>query len=448
MRRMSSLLSFSMLVTMLISGFAFAPQNSALAQESASTSAGFVSGQWRVVVLQTQTGKEIPRAKLEASGEGPWAVLIADVTNTGAATAFDPSTLKLGATNESPLGMTNGVPGDAGASATVTQSLSLPQATAEGNFTVPENGTIRLAIVFQLPAVPANDESLIVRLNDQVMDVSNTTVDAIAVADLPALVPEMQLQVADVTQVIGDGQVNVVFRSGGDAAVQMDGVVSPKSDANIKSSCYSGESSTQITNLTGGTVWVEDVPSSGEKLVWFNEPSTGTFGLLNANLIAGGFAGFDDDAASPYASWLGSVEEYAKSQNTGLWSLCKSAEEAWIKEPAPTPVPTQSPEQVRAQYQWVDTRDLVIRPGEFKGDKIAVSGSVFNIDVDGDLTAMQIWLDGGSEAAVIYYAGDSRGIYDGTWITVYGTGDGTFEGTNAFGGTISQPVIAADIVDF
>jgi hypothetical protein len=74
---------------------------------------------------------------------------------------------------------------------------------------------------------------------------------------------------------------------------------------------------------------------------------------------------------------------------------------------------------------------------------------VFNIDVDpSGFTAMQIWLDGGSEAAVIVFQGDSTGIYEGTWITVYGTVEGTFEGTNAFGGTISQPLIRADIVDW
>jgi hypothetical protein len=111
-------------------------------------------------------------------------------------------------------------------------------------------------------------------------------------------------------------------------------------------------------------------------------------------------------------------------------------------------MPTQSPEQVRAQYQWVDTRDLVIRPFEFENDRIAVQGTVFNIQVEGNFTFMQIWLDGGNEAAVVVYQGDSRGIYEGTWVTVYGTGDGTFEGTNSFGGTIVQPVVRADIVDF
>ena len=132
-----------------------------------------------------------------------------------------------------------------------------------------------------------------------------------------------------------------------------------------------------------------------------------------------------------------------------MWSVCKGFGGEWINPPTPTPIPTKTADEVRAEYAWVDSRDLVIRPDSFTGEKIAVQGSVFNIQVDADgYTTMQIWLDGGSEAAVIGYDGDSTGIYEGTWITAYGVGSGTFEGTNAFGGTISQPLIFADIVDF
>lgn len=449
MRFTVRIFSLSMVIAMLFStGSLFSIQSEVAAQESEVTSAGFVSGSWRVIVLQTVVAPDIADAGLDPATDGVWAVAIADVTNTGATTTFDPTMLTLGATSESPLSMTDGVAADVSASATASQALELEGVSPEGTFPVAENGTIRMAIAFPLAAEPADGESLVLRLNDQVMRISNTLVDDFAVDDLPALVPEMQLQVADITAAVGGGKLEVALRSGGSLTVEMDAVIAPKADANIKSSCYSGETATQTMNLTGGTVWIEEVPGTGTSLVWFNDPAAANFGLLNAHLIAGGFAGADPNADSPYMSWLGAVQEYAKSQDTGLWSLCKDAAGTWIKQPAPTPVPTQSPEQVRAQYQWVDTRDLVIRPGEFEGDKIAVSGSVFNIDVEGNLTVMQIWLDGGSEAAVIVYFGDTRGIYEGTWITVYGTGDGTFTGTNAFGGTIVQPMIVADIVDW
>ena len=446
MGKLRSIFSFSMTVVILLSGLTLFPLAEAAAQESEVTSAGFVSGPWRVMVLQSVIGDESPEAGLSALDQGEWAIAIADVTNTGATGPFDVSMLQMGTATDSPLAMTNGVAADVASSVSVSQALGLEGVTAEGAFPINENGTIRMAVAVPLAEAPSDGESLVLRLNDQVMSLNDTVVDSLDVAQLPTLVPEMQLVVADIVTATGGGEIDVTLRTGGETTIGLEGVVSPRADAGIQSSCYSGESATQVMNLTGGTVWIEEVPGSGS-LVWFNDPAAANFGLLNAHLVAGGFAGVDGET-SPYASWLGAVEEYAKSQNIGLWSLCRDAEGTWIDQPTPTPVPTQSPEQVRAEYQWVDTRDLVIRPGEFQGEKIAVSGSVFNIDVEGDLTVMQIWLDGGSEAAVVAYEGDSRCIYEGSWVTIYGTGAGTFEGTNAFGGIIVQPLIFADIVDF
>lgn len=444
-------LSTCMLFVMLFSGLSVSNLEPALAQDDPAASAGFVSGPWRVVALQTVVSDEIADADLAETDAGVWVAVIADVTNTGVATAFDPATLELGTTADSPLSMTNGVAGDVAASVSASQALQLQGVSPEGAFPVGENGTIRLAVVFQLDDAPADGDSLVLRLNEQVMSISNTVVDEVAVAQLPALVPEMQLQVADITNITGGGKVEVALRTGGTETIELAGVITPM-DGSGKG-CYVPETAGAIQSLSGGTVWIEKIPGSEEELVWFNNPAAGNFGLLNSELVAQGFGGAADKNL-PYTSWLLSIHEYVRQQETGLWAVCRDASGTWINPPtptpvpSPTPVPTQSPEQVRAQYQWVDTRDLVIRPGEFEGEQIAVAGTVFNIEVDGNFTAMQIWLDGGSEAAVIIYEGDSRGIYQGTWVTVYGTGAGTYEGTNAFGGTISQPVVVADIVDF
>lgn len=48
----------------------------------------------------------------------------------------------------------------------------------------------------------------------------------------------------------------------------------------------------------------------------------------------------------------------------------------------------------------------------------------------------------------VYYEGAISGIYEGTWIPVYGVGDGYMTGTNAFGGEITQPLVRAEIIDF
>lgn len=104
----------------------------------------------------------------------------------------------------------------------------------------------------------------------------------------------------------------------------------------------------------------------------------------------------------------------------------------------------------RASYQEVDVRDLSIRTDNFKGQKITVSGTVFNIQAEGGFTGIQIWVtapDGSDQPVIIGYSGDSSGIYEGTYITVYGVCTGRITGTNRLGGVISQPSIMADIID-
>lgn len=414
------------------------------AQDGDITSAALVSGQWRVKVLQTVDAPEVPAAKLGADG-GPYVVAITDVTNTGVASLFDPAILQLGTTSGSPLDLTEPVVGNTTASVEATQALALTGVSAEGTFPAPENGTIRLAVVFNLDTAGADP---VVRVNEQVMSIANTVVDKLTVSSLPAVVPTMALDVADLKAAVGGGEITVTLRgSGAEQTFDIDGLDAPKADANIRSSCYAGETATQTTNLIGNTVWLETVPETGEQLVWFNDPATGTFGLLNSQLIAGGFAGVDDDP-TPYASWLGAVEQTARNGETGLWAECQNAQGKWINQPQPTPVPTQTAEQIRAEYQWIDYRDLVIRPGNFDGEKIAVEGTVFNMEVDGNFTFLQIWLSGSYDAAVVVYQGDTTGLYPDMWVTVYGEGDGTFEGTNAYGGTIIQPIIRADLIDF
>jgi hypothetical protein len=62
---------------------------------------------------------------------------------------------------------------------------------------------------------------------------------------------------------------------------------------------------------------------------------------------------------------------------------------------------------------------------------------------------MQIWVDGGNyDNVIVGYEGDLIGVYEGTYITVYGVGKGTISGTNSFGATVTAPLVLADIVDF
>ncbi|HET7092876.1 MAG TPA: hypothetical protein VFI22_05340 [Thermomicrobiales bacterium] len=128
----------------------------------------------------------------------------------------------------------------------------------------------------------------------------------------------------------------------------------------------------------------------------------------------------------------------------------------------PTPTPTLD-EQIAAYPPLADVRELAIRPGNMVGQKITFSGTIKTIRVAdpgkvfmlgndapaGYGVALQVAVaapDGTNEWVFVGYDGDTTGMFEGTWVSVYGTVVGTESGTNAFGGSITQPLVAADIV--
>jgi tetratricopeptide (TPR) repeat protein len=121
--------------------------------------------------------------------------------------------------------------------------------------------------------------------------------------------------------------------------------------------------------------------------------------------------------------------------------------------PRPTATYTPLPATQKAAWGTVDIRDLAKNPEAYKGRELHYQGEVFSIDEDNRGTAIQMWVDvpGSSydqEAVVVYWPGASQGIYDGTTIEVWGYCLGAFEGTNAFGGAIRQPLISAEYLDY
>lgn len=116
-----------------------------------------------------------------------------------------------------------------------------------------------------------------------------------------------------------------------------------------------------------------------------------------------------------------------------------------------TPLPTSTPDQ-RELYSEIDIRELESYADNYIGEKLKIRGEIFNIFTDG----LQIWVNkpGGNRfdrvAIIISWLDDDilpPQLYEGTWITVYGIGAGTIDGTNAYGGTITQPLIFAEIIE-
>lgn len=399
---------------------------SALAAEASPE--GFVSEFWRIFVQQTQVGVEASDMGLKESAEDEWIVSIVDLTNFGTAEAT--SSLAdfalVPASERDPIA--------ANSSDAPSVKLGLEDVGTDGTVTVPEDSTVRIALAFSVSREVASNLDPSLQFGEQSVDIASTTVDALSVDGLGKVESWGGVQ-GSIQSVVGNGQLEV---SGARIeTVSLAGALTPPTEE-----CFGAESTEAILALTGGTVWVEEDPTSDGKLVWFFDADAGHLRLLNQSLIEQGFGAFNSDYEdSAYGGWLKGLETNAKESEAGLWAVCKNATGTYINPP------TESPEQVRGEYVEIDVRDLVIRPDTFNGEKIVVSGEVFNIQVEGTTTFMQIWVGGNQDAVGIVFEGDSTGIYEGTWVTVYGTGRGTFTGTNAFGGPITQPLIEADIVD-
>lgn len=395
---------------------------------SGAAPAGFVNGPWLVVVQQAAIDSEFADLKLAAKAGSDWLVVVADVTNTGSDGTFSVGDLGLGT-------LDGGTVGAAAPDEVVSASAFGASKVDAGNtVAIADSQTARVVLAWSSKDVSAKDAALV--LEDQKLPLKSTIDSAL---DASALDKPTPLAIEQAALVEANGvNLSVTTSAGTTSTVLLAGLAMPGSGG-----CFGPEAAAAVANLTGGTLWLQKDANGKGNLVWYWDAAKGGLVLLNQTLVEQGFAGTLSGSASSIAPWLGLLEAEAESAGTGLWALCRDAVGTWIKEPTP------DPSQVRAQYQAIDARDLVIRPTEFTNEKIVVTGTVFNIQVEGNVTFMQIWLDGTNmEAAVIGYEGDSRGIYEGTWITVYGVGRGTFEGTNAYGAAIVQPLIRADYVDF
>jgi uncharacterized membrane protein YcgQ (UPF0703/DUF1980 family) len=91
-----------------------------------------------------------------------------------------------------------------------------------------------------------------------------------------------------------------------------------------------------------------------------------------------------------------------------------------------------------AEYKVVPWKDFITYPKKFAGQKLKVSGQVFNVNGD---TQLQMWV-GVYEAVYVVMAEPFSDIYEDSWIIVYGT-VATDEncGTNAYGAEICQPLL-------
>lgn len=118
--------------------------------------------------------------------------------------------------------------------------------------------------------------------------------------------------------------------------------------------------------------------------------------------------------------------------------------------PTRTFTATRTPD-VRSLYSAVDIRELDAYPDDHVGENVKLEGEVFNIG--DDFFQLSVRKPGGSSydtiPVIVTYFTITRppGIYEDSNVTTYGVVMGTQEGTNAFGGAISQLWIDAAIIE-
>jgi hypothetical protein len=438
-----------LLATVVVLGGISLP-STALAQGDSETTPGpvaFISGSNRIMVHQTQVagnGVDYGLTAPAVTAGTAWVVSILDVTNFGTA----PKTLSLG---EFQMLLTGGVDAvTADLSQGPSSHFAFADVQADGSVTIPIDATIRVALAFAVPSEALTNESTfpeepMLKLGDEQANVSSTVVQSLDPAAVPPVQPWTGSQ-GVVQSVSGNGTIEVNV-AGSMQTVELAGVTTPPA-----AGCFGAESAAAITSLSSGSVWIEDDPNSEGSLIWYWDANRGHLSLMNQALVEQGFGVSDNETnETPYAAWLAAKTEVAETSETGLWSTCKGADGEWINPPTPTPVPTKTADEVRGEYTWPDVRDLVIRPQQFEGEKIAFQGEVFNIPPgQGGAFEFQVWVTtptGETEAVYVYFEGDSTGIYEGTFVTVYGVGEGYVTGTNAYGGEIVQPLVRAEILD-
>ncbi|MFT4037397.1 MAG: hypothetical protein QM692_04395 [Thermomicrobiales bacterium] len=197
--------------------------------------------------------------------------------------------------------------------------------------------------------------------------------------------------------------------------------------------------------------------------VWLTSADGSDAVFIDKQMLIDGMAIWSDGAGSDHADELEGAAEDAEKRGVGSWRTCPDF--GTVEAAQEAAVPTPSAADIAASYPVLpDVRELAIRPGSMLGDRVAFSGTVKTIGVaspgmafflgdDGDhpfesqLQVAVLAPDGTSEFVFIGYDGDTAGIYEGSWVTVYGTVIGTQTFENMMGGGVTQPLVDAELIN-
>jgi len=105
----------------------------------------------------------------------------------------------------------------------------------------------------------------------------------------------------------------------------------------------------------------------------------------------------------------------------------------------------KSCQKVGSRRDPIYLKEFLKSPDKFKGNRISILGKIMFIEEDSGRTVIQMYVNSNFDTVVVRIS-ESVKVYDGDVIQVYGEGDGTFEGVNRMGASMSWPLIAANYI--
>jgi outer membrane protein assembly factor BamB/plastocyanin/endonuclease YncB( thermonuclease family) len=197
----------------------------------------------------------------------------------------------------------------------VAKALKIEPDDTKAPLAFEPNQTRRLALVY-LADTDRPDPTLAMRVT---MPLSSLLKAGADLTDLPPVTEPPKLVRASV-DIVRDGDTLSVITDDGNNTGPIDliGVDAPTGDE-----CYATEAARQLATLAGDRVYLETPPGAAENTayLWIQQ-TNGPRILVNRQLVAGGFAGYDPADQGLFAAWMAEGAASAQSLQIGLWKDC------------------------------------------------------------------------------------------------------------------------------
>ncbi|MEA2582526.1 MAG: eukaryotic-like serine/threonine-protein kinase [Thermomicrobiales bacterium] len=297
----------------------------------------FASGAWRVSIVAGVRSPGVNAIGLKRRDGKDWIVLVADVTNwTNSTAGITLRNIQLAF----PEGETPVRPAP-NSSATAARALRIALTDVAEEQSFRANQTRRVVLAYSVNE-DLTDPTVSFGTTIPIAEVFAREVDF---ENLPSVARPPKLVQAEVDRIL-DGNSLEVFLPDDEVnqTVSLHSIVAPTGR-----DCFADEAAERLSQLAGATVFLEPAGDDGSaadaRYIW-SEAEDGTRTLINREMLAGGFAIFQESASTRFTTWLQGAEQQARDQEAGLWKDC--ADQLPVATEAATVTPTPAPTEPSA----------------------------------------------------------------------------------------------------